>query len=379
MTTGLILGLVVAGIAWGVLQFLFLRHLRNLVESVSPKNRAMRPNHVWLNLLVPAFTVVTVVKVRESLRAEYRSRGMLTPKVFGYGVGLVYGILGVGGLFFGPVLGLPFQIIYWVITAKIGRELLDEERHRRRTLRVDRLSKSFGGLNVLGNVSFAVEPGEKLALIGPNGAGKTTLINIIGGQLPLSGGRVFLGERDMNRLSPNKRLGLGVGRSFQVNNLFFELSILDNVLLALYGAEKSHLQMFRRLEKRQDLRMEAKRLLDTVGLAEIRREPLQTQSYGNQRLVELLCAFACKPEIVLLDEPTAGLPTAEAAAFANIIRRLAGDTTILFCAHDMDLVFNLADQIMVLYSGEIIAKGTPGEISANPKVQEIYLGGEESC
>jgi branched-chain amino acid transport system ATP-binding protein len=246
-------------------------------------------------------------------------------------------------------------------------------------LGVEGLSKNFGGLKVLSDVTFAVEPGEKLAMIGPNGAGKTTLINAIGGQLSVSSGHVFLEERDITKFSPNRRLHLGLGRSFQINNLFFELSVLDNILLALHGAERRHLQMFRRLEKRRALLDEAERLLDLVGLAGKQREPLQVQSYGDQRLVELLCAFAGEPKMVLLDEPSAGLPTAEAAAFADKIRRLARNTTLLFCAHDMDLVFNLADSIMVLYFGAIIAKGSPKQISANPKVQEIYLGSDESC
>ncbi len=175
-------------------------------------------------------------------------------------------------------------------------------------LRVKELSKSFGGLKVLSNISFSVEPGEKLALIGPNGAGKTTLINTIGGQLPLSGGHVYLEDRDITKLSPNKRLHLGLGRSFQVNNLFFELSVLDNLLLALHGSETRHLQLFRRLEKRRELLEEAERLLDLVGLADRQREPLQVLSYGDQRLIELLCAFSGKPKMVLLDEPSAGLP-----------------------------------------------------------------------
>jgi branched-chain amino acid transport system ATP-binding protein len=246
-------------------------------------------------------------------------------------------------------------------------------------LQVQDLTKNFGGLRVLTNVSFALEPGEKLALIGPNGAGKSTLINVIGGQLPASGGTVSLGGRQITRLSANKRLHLGLGRSYQVNNLFFELPILDNVLLALYGAEKSHIHTFRRLEKRRELVDEAERLLETVGLWDKRREPLQTLSYGDQRLVELLFAFTSQPKVVLLDEPSAGLPTAEAIAFAGTIRRLAGETSLLFCAHDMDLVFNLADRIMVLYFGEIIASGLPREISADPRVQEIYLGTVAKC
>ena len=246
-------------------------------------------------------------------------------------------------------------------------------------LRVEELSKSFGGLKVLTEVSFSVRPGEKLALIGPNGAGKSTLINCVGGQSPASGGKVFLGEDDITMWSPNKRLHNGLGRSYQVNNLFFDLSILDNVLLALHGAEKSHFHMIQVLEKRHDLLAEAEVLLKTVGLWERRLDVLNTLSYGEQRLLELLSAFTSKPKLVLLDEPSAGLPTAEAFAFGDTIRRLAGDTTVLFCAHDMDLVFSLADSIMVLYFGQIIAHGSPQEISANPKVQEIYLGSEESC
>jgi branched-chain amino acid transport system ATP-binding protein len=247
-------------------------------------------------------------------------------------------------------------------------------------LQAQSLTKNFGGLAVLTNVTFAVEAGEKLALIGPNGAGKSTLLNVIGGQLPASGGEVLLGGKKITHLPPHKRRHLGLGRSYQVNNLFFELPVLDNLLLALYGAQKSHFHLLTSLERRADLVTEAERLLETVGLWSVRREPLHTLSYGDQRLVELLSAFTCGPKVVLLDEPSAGLPTAEALSFANSIRKLSGEnTTLLFCAHDMDLVFNLADRIMVLYFGQIIAQGSPQEISANPKVQEIYLGSEGTC
>ena len=246
-------------------------------------------------------------------------------------------------------------------------------------LQVENLAKDFGGLKVLHDVSFALEAGEKLALIGPNGAGKTTLLNVIGGQLPASSGNVTLNGKRITSLPANKRLHMGLGRSYQVNNLFFEMSVQDNVLLALYGGEKSHFHMLSSLERRKDYIDQAEQLLETVGLYEKRYESLHVLSYGDQRLVELALAYTSKPKVVLLDEPSAGLPTAEAFAFADIIRKLSTDCSLLFCAHDMDLVFNLADSIMVLNFGEVIAKGLPDEISANEDVQACYLGVEEAC
>jgi branched-chain amino acid transport system ATP-binding protein len=246
-------------------------------------------------------------------------------------------------------------------------------------LEVLNLSKNFGGLKVLNKLSFTVEPGEKLALIGPNGAGKTTLLNVLGGQLSASSGKIFLDGKHITSTTPNQRLHLGLSRSYQINNLFFNLSLLDNMLLALYGAEHFHFQMLRSLEQRKDLLTKSQELLETIGLWEKRHDTLGTLSYGDQRLVELIFAFTSEPKLILLDEPSAGLPTAEASAFADIIRKLSANTTLIFCAHDMDLVFNLADTIMVLYFGEIIARGLPQEINSNPKVREIYLGKEETC
>jgi len=246
-------------------------------------------------------------------------------------------------------------------------------------LQVEGVSKNFGGLSVLKDVSFTVEAGEKLALIGPNGAGKSTLLNVIGGQLSTSSGKVTLGGRDITSIPPNKRLHEGLGRSYQVNNLFFELSILDNVLLAHYGAERAHFRMLSSIEKRGDLRASAEVLLEAVGLWDKRLQTMHTLSYGDQRLVELALAYAASPKMVLLDEPSAGLPTAEASSFADIVRKLSPGISVLFCAHDMDLVFSLADNIMVLNFGEVLCTGTPDEVSCNVKVQECYLGVEGSC
>jgi branched-chain amino acid transport system ATP-binding protein len=246
-------------------------------------------------------------------------------------------------------------------------------------LQAEHVAKHFGGVKVLNDVTFELEQGEKLALIGPNGAGKTTLLNVIGGQLSASGGSVKLEGREITHLPANKRLHLGVGRSYQVNNLFFDMSIRDNVLLALFGGERSHFHLWGALEKRKGYVDQADELLQTVGLYEKRHAPLHALSYGDQRLVELTLAYTSHPKVVLLDEPSAGLPSAEAAAFADVIRKLSGDGSLVFCAHDMDLVFNLADSIMVLNFGEIIAKGLPDEISANADVQACYLGVEEAC
>jgi branched-chain amino acid transport system ATP-binding protein len=244
-------------------------------------------------------------------------------------------------------------------------------------LRAEDLCKSFGGLEILSNIQFSAEAGEKIALIGPNGAGKSTFFNVLGGQLAASKGRIFLGERDVTNLSPDRRLHLGLARSYQINNLFFSLPLLSNMMLALYGGERSHFQMLRSLYGRRDYREAAQESLELMDLWDKRLEPLTSLSYGDQRLVEIALAMASKPKLVLLDEPTAGLPTAEALNFGAKIRQLAGEATVIFCAHDMDLVFNLADRISVLCSGQIIAEGDPSAIRSNPKVQEIYLGCED--
>ena len=245
-------------------------------------------------------------------------------------------------------------------------------------LKVEGLSKNFGGLQVFQGLSFNVEAGAKLALIGPNGAGKTTLFNILGGQLPATTGRVHLLGQEITHMAPRHRLHLGLSRSFQINNLFFNLTLMENILLALEGAERSHFQMFHPIDAQTELVAVAQELLQSMGLWEKRFDPITTLSYGDQRRMDFALALVSKPKLLLLDEPTAGLTIAESAALADNMRKLPEDTVLFFCAHDMDLVFNLADQIMVLCSGQIMAWGTPQEIQANPKVKEIYLGGEVS-
>ncbi len=243
-------------------------------------------------------------------------------------------------------------------------------------IRTENLSKSFGGLDVLSNITFSVAEKSRVAVIGPNGAGKSTFFNVLAGQLRPTSGRVFLGESDVTRLTPERRLHLGLARSYQMNNLFFGLSVYENVLLALYGVERSHLHMLGSLSKRRDYEDEAERVLQLMDLWGKRFNTVASLSYGDQRLVEMALSLASKPRVVLLDEPTAGLPTAEALTFSARIRELTEGATLVFCAHDMDLVFSLADRIAVLYFGEIVCEGTPDEVSCDARVQEIYLGSE---
>ena len=244
-------------------------------------------------------------------------------------------------------------------------------------LQVKDLNKSFGGLKVLQGVNFEVYEGEKLALIGPNGAGKSTLINAIGGQGPATSGEVIFDGKDLTQCSPDQHLHAGMSRSFQGNNLFWKMSILDNVLLALHGGESNHFQMATTLETRKEFLNKAEYLLKTIDMWEKRHLVPTLLSYGEQRLLEMMLAFTCEPKMVLLDEPSAGLPTVEAGNFAEKLRKISENTTLLFCAHDLELVFTLADRIMVLYFGQILKIGKPDEIRNDPQVKEIYLGTED--
>jgi branched-chain amino acid transport system ATP-binding protein len=249
-----------------------------------------------------------------------------------------------------------------------------------RVLEVENVSQSFGGLKVLDGVSFSLEAGAKVALIGPNGAGKTTMINMLSGLLLCRSGRIYILGQEVTNMPPYSRISLGLARSFQLNTLFPTLSLLTNVLLAIQGTKPARFQMFRRLATYRDNFVRAKELLESVGLWEKRGDPISTLSYGQQRQVEILLALASEPRLLILDEPSAGLSTSETTTFVDLVHSFTRDVTVLFAAHDMELVFALAERVMVLYYGRIIAQGTPEEIRNEPKVREIYLGmGEDSA
>ncbi|MFC1868857.1 ABC transporter ATP-binding protein [Thermodesulfobacteriota bacterium] len=244
-------------------------------------------------------------------------------------------------------------------------------------LRIENLSKNFGGLEAVSDVSLSVEAGTRRAIIGPNGAGKTTLFNLIAGELPPSRGSVYLFGREITNMPLHRRTHEGLARTFQINNLFPNLSVLDNVLRGITARQGIGFRMFRPIGAYKDMYEKAARLLQQSGLWEKRNVPVKALAYGEQRHMEIILALSSDPRILLLDEPTAGLSSEESKAFSNAIVTLGGDVTILIIAHDLDLVFELADGITVLHYGQVIAEGTGEEIQAHPKVKEIYLGSEE--
>jgi len=246
-------------------------------------------------------------------------------------------------------------------------------------LRIDRLSKNFGGLRVLRDLSLTVEAGEYVAIIGPNGAGKTTLLNVITGELSANTGRLYLFGKDITAMPTHQRVHAGLGRSFQITRLFYDVTALDNISLALQASRPSRYQMFRRAASYSEVFAEAEGLLKAIDLWDKKDELAAGISYGEQRKMEIILALASKPKLLLMDEPTSGLAPAEIDGFIRMVKTLAAGTTLVFAAHDMDVVFDLAHRVIVLYYGQIIAEGTPEQIQGNRKVKEIYLGVEKDA
>ena len=244
-------------------------------------------------------------------------------------------------------------------------------------LRVEGVSKNFGGVEALKDVTFAVESGEKLAIIGPNGAGKTTLLNVVNGQLPANSGQMYFMGREITHLSVYKRAHLGIARAFQSSTLFPSMSVLSNLLLAIHGMNPSRLHMLRPFSTYDEYSGEAERHLRSANLWEKRNEMVNDLSHGEQKRLEIDMSLASEPKLLLLDEPSAGLTSAESADVATVIRGLGTGITILIVAHDMDLVFGLADRIVVLHYGQVLCKGSPNDVQCNAKVREIYMGVED--
>jgi branched-chain amino acid transport system ATP-binding protein len=236
------------------------------------------------------------------------------------------------------------------------------------------LYKSFGALRVADSVDFRLPHGARHALIGPNGAGKTTLINLITGALQPSAGQIRLRGADITHLPQHARVRLGLARTFQINQLFGELAVFDNVALALAERTGASRHFWRPLGREDALLDEAFALLETLGLAAHAIRPIRTLPYGHQRIVEIAIALAARPKVLLLDEPAAGVPAADTRAILEAIERLHGDIAVLIVEHDMDLVFRFARRITVMVGGAILTEGTREEIAADPRVRAAYLG-----
>jgi branched-chain amino acid transport system ATP-binding protein len=246
-------------------------------------------------------------------------------------------------------------------------------------IRVENLYKSFGGVTATNNVSFRVDAGGRLVIIGPNGAGKSTLFNLLNGQIPVDSGKVFLFGEDVTHVPLHKRAQRGMARSFQLTSLFPELTVLENMMLALHGLKKSRFNPFKGSLDYGELINKAKELLSLFDLWSKKEEQIRNISYGEQRKLEIALCLASNPRLLLLDEPSAGLTAAERQSVMEMIRRLPSEIAVIIVDHDMDLVFGLANRIIVLHYGQVIAEGTPEEIQAHPKVKEVYMGIEEEC
>lgn len=241
-------------------------------------------------------------------------------------------------------------------------------------LEVEQLVKEFGGLRAVAGVSLTVEAGQRRVLIGPNGAGKTTLFHCITGTLRPSLGRVSLFGKDVTFLEEYRRTALGMGRTFQISNVFTELTLLENLTLAIVGTDRRKWTMHRRVRAFEAIREEALQGLEAVGLARRAAESAQRLSYGERRQLELALALMSKPRLLLLDEPCAGLSPSERQRISRMIADLPRTTTVVMIEHDMDVALGLADRVTVLHRGSVILEGTPDEVQANPKVREVYFG-----
>ena len=241
-------------------------------------------------------------------------------------------------------------------------------------LRLDGVCRSFGGLQAVDEVTLTVGAGERRALIGPNGAGKTTLFNLISGALPLSAGRITLFGADVTTAAAHRRAALGLARTFQITNLFPDLTVRENCLLAVQAHTLARFAMLRPVSRYPALLERARATLATLELEHLADAVVRNLSHGEQRQLEIALALAGRPRVLLLDEPTAGLSPAESRLMAELLRRLDPAITVLMIEHDMDIALELSEMVTVLHYGRVIADGPREQVKADPQVREIYLG-----
>jgi ABC-type branched-subunit amino acid transport system ATPase component len=241
-------------------------------------------------------------------------------------------------------------------------------------LATENLDKRFGGIVAANDVSLQVEHGARHALIGPNGAGKTTLINLLTGVLKPTAGRIRLDGRDITDLKPHERVRLGIARTFQINQLFADLTPIETLGVAISERQGSGRDWWRLAGSKKGVVEESIELIERFRLADVMSERTAILPYGKQRLLEIALAFACRPRVLLLDEPAAGVPEAERHEILATVAALPKDVTVLLIEHDMDLVFSFADRISVLVNGALLTEGAPEAIARDPRVRAVYLG-----
>ena len=241
-------------------------------------------------------------------------------------------------------------------------------------LSVEKLSKAYGGVQAVRDVSFGVAAGEMVAIIGPNGAGKTTCFNMLNGQLVPDSGNIRLGDSSLVGLPPHRIWRLGVGRTFQVTATFGSMSVRENVQAALLSHQRRNYAMWSRA--RSYYVQEAQALLERVGMREQADRPCAALAYGDLKRVELAVALANRPRLLLMDEPTAGMAPEERGALMKLAASLARSDgiAVLFTEHDMQVVFGFASRVIVMHLGEVIAEGAPEKVRADARVREVYLG-----
>jgi branched-chain amino acid transport system ATP-binding protein len=245
-------------------------------------------------------------------------------------------------------------------------------------LEIQRLNKSFGRVVAAHDIDLVFQPGVLTSIIGPNGAGKSTLINLLSGSIHPDSGRIFFQGNDITKLPIYRRVRMGLCRSFQVVNVFPELTVFDNIQIPLLALRKRAHRMFRPVAAERDVHHEVMEILDRVGLHAEAWTTASALSHGDKRLLEVGIALAAGPKLLFLDEPTAGMNPVERSKILENIRGLSkqGQTTFVIVEHDMDIVFSLSERVIVLHHGAVIGDGTTDEVRNNPRVREVYLGEE---
>ena len=241
-------------------------------------------------------------------------------------------------------------------------------------LKLDEIFKDFSGLQVLFGISLDVIEGERHAIIGPNGAGKSTLFNLITGFYKPSKGKIFFSDRDITGWSVHKIARMGISRSFQIINIFPEMTVFENVRNAAVSKANRRFNWISLLNRSEEIQRESDRIIELIGMTDVRDFPVSELSYGTQRQLELALTLARDPVLIMLDEPTAGLDTEETRSIVQLIKQVTERKTLVVVEHDMEVVFHLADRITVINYGQVLATGSPDEIRENEEVKKAYLG-----